>query len=155
MAAPLLRSVIGKTFAFEASHRLDGLPEGHQCGRLHGHSYSFTVELAGQVDGVGFVVDYGQLQPIKDLVDAELDHRHLNHVLQGSPLILVEWGPLAANPTAERLAWWLFQRIWPLMFALNVELLAVRVSETAKTFAEYRPPPAPPRLTVLPLSQVA
>ena len=119
---------IGKTFGFEASHQLAGLPDGHQCARLHGHSYSFTVELtAPALDDVGFVVDYGELAPIKELVDLELDHRHLNTVLG------------ALNPTAEHLAWWLFQRIAPIVDDRGGQLVAVRVSETTKTFSEYRP----------------
>jgi len=56
-------ATITKDFAFSASHRLDGLPEGHQCARYHGHNYLVRVEIEGTVDKVGFVVDYGALKP--------------------------------------------------------------------------------------------
>jgi 6-pyruvoyltetrahydropterin/6-carboxytetrahydropterin synthase len=119
---------IAKSFSFDASHQLAGLPTGHKCARLHGHTYSLTVELsAPALDDVGFVLDYGELQPVKALVDGELDHRHLNAVL----------GTL--TPTAEHLAWWLFGRIAPLVDERGGTLLAVRVSETPATWAEYRP----------------
>lgn len=114
---------ITKQFAFSASHRLDGLPDGHPCGRLHGHNYVVEVELAGrQLNDVGFVRDYGDLAVVRELIDTELDHRHLNDVL-------------AFQPTAENLAAYLHDT-----FAAEFpELTAVRVSETPKTWAEYRP----------------
>jgi 6-pyruvoyltetrahydropterin/6-carboxytetrahydropterin synthase len=114
---------IGKEFHFSASHRLHGLPEGHPCGRLHGHNYVVDFELTTeQLDPVGFVVDYGNLKPISDMLDGALDHRHLNDVMDG-------------NPTAENLARWLYDACRPDFPALT----AVQVSETPKTWAEYRP----------------
>jgi 6-pyruvoyltetrahydropterin/6-carboxytetrahydropterin synthase len=116
---------ITKEFSFSASHVLAGLPEGHPCGRLHGHNYRVEVVLEGEVDGIGFVLDYNALAPLADHLKARFDHRHLNDVL--APL----------NPTAEHLAYYLYHWIagafpdWP--------LAEVRVSETAKTWASYRP----------------
>ncbi len=114
---------IKKEFYFSASHIIEGLPDGHPCGRLHGHNYTVELILAAEIlDKTGFVVDYGDLQPFKDIIDNELDHRHLNDIVPG--------------PTsAENLAYYLFQRakaIWP-------QTVAVCVSETPKTRAEYRP----------------
>lgn len=115
---------ITKEFHFSASHQLFGLPEGHQCGRLHGHNYIVVVELASEdLDAHGFVRDYHELAPLKRYIDDELDHRHLNDVL-GDDCV-----------TSERLAKhfydWCVAR-WP-------ETTAVKVSETPKTWAEYRP----------------
>jgi 6-pyruvoyltetrahydropterin/6-carboxytetrahydropterin synthase len=114
---------ISKRFTFSASHIIDGLPEGHQCSRLHGHNYVVELVLAAeQLDAVGFVVDYGELKPLKQIIDSELDHRHLNDVLPGAT-------------TAEAIARFLFDRaraLWP-------QTVAVRVSETPATWAEYRP----------------
>lgn len=113
---------ISKEFAFSASHRLDHLPAEHQCARLHGHNYIVVVELAAAaLSPDGFVRDYHDLAALKAHIDAEFDHRHLNDVL--------------LMPTAEKLARyfhdWARAR-WP-------EVSAVRVSETPKTWAEYRP----------------
>lgn len=114
---------ISKQFSFCASHVLEGLPEGHQCGRLHGHNYIVEIELrAAELDATYFVVDYGDLSPFRDIIDRELDHRHLNDVLP-------------CPTTAECIARYLFERaqaFWP-------QVSAVRVSETPKTWAEYRP----------------
>ncbi|MFI7347265.1 6-pyruvoyl trahydropterin synthase family protein [Streptomyces sp. NPDC049936] len=116
---------IVKRFDFSASHRLGGLPESHQCARLHGHNYAVELELSAErnaLTSTGFVRDYGDLSAFKKWLDETLDHRHLNDVVEG-------------NPTAENLAVWMFGQ-WKDEFP---ELSSVRVSETPKTWAEYRP----------------
>jgi 6-pyruvoyltetrahydropterin/6-carboxytetrahydropterin synthase len=115
---------ISKEFQFSASHRIDGLPEDHPCARLHGHNYVVRVELAApELDRVGFVRDYRELAPLKDYIDATLDHRHLNEVLGDNCV--------TAEHLARHLYAWCAAR-WP-------ETSAVSVSETPKTWAEYRP----------------
>lgn len=112
---------ISKEFTFSASHILEGLPDGHQCGRLHGHNYTIVVVLRGEtLNQVGFVRDYGDLRIVKDFIDNVLDHRHLNNVID-------------IQPSAENLAKHLYG-----IFKKDIpELYAVRVSETPKTWAEY------------------
>lgn len=117
---------ISKEFRFSASHRLDGLPEEHPCGRLHGHNYVVELELSAPSDGLdstGFVRDYGDLGAFSTWLDSAVDHRHLNEVVDG------------LNPSAENLSRWLYDR-WSTRYP---ELTSVRVSETPKTWAEYRP----------------
>ncbi len=113
---------ITKRFDFEASHRLGGLPEGHKCSRMHGHSYRVEIVLESeQLDERGFVVDYGELKPLGDLIDRRFDHCHLNDFI--------------LQPTAENIARTLYEFAvmrWP-------QTVAVRVSETAKTWATYQP----------------
>ncbi|MFJ1745039.1 6-pyruvoyl trahydropterin synthase family protein [Streptomyces sp. NPDC088116] len=117
---------ISKEFHFSASHQLDDLPDGHPCGRMHGHNYVVELELSAPTDGLdktGFVRDYGELKQFSQWLDAEVDHRHLNDVLTDR------------NPSAENLSQWLYER-WLPQFP---ELSSVRVSETNKTWAEFRP----------------
>ncbi|MGW3210160.1 6-pyruvoyl trahydropterin synthase family protein [Streptomyces sp. NPDC001135] len=117
---------ISKQFRFSASHRLEGLPAEHPCGRLHGHNYVVELELSAAgdaLDPTGFVRDYGDLAEFSKWLDKAFDHRHLNDVLEG------------ANPTAEHLSRWLYERWVP----RYPELSCVRISETDKTWAEYRP----------------
>jgi 6-pyruvoyltetrahydropterin/6-carboxytetrahydropterin synthase len=123
---------ITKDFEFSASHRLEGLPPGHQCGRDHGHNYVVRVELfADDVDADGFVVDYGELSPFKAWIDQHLDHRFLNdvRVLGG------------IQPTAENLARRLHAVVVDLLERLHATEVtaAVAVSETPKTWARYIP----------------
>ena len=112
---------IAKQFHFSASHIIEGLPETHKCSRLHGHNYHVELILESEtLNQFGFIVDYNDLKPFKDLIDNELDHRHLNDVLQG--------------PTsAEAIAKYLYLKarsMWP-------QVKLVRVKETEKTWAEY------------------
>jgi 6-pyruvoyltetrahydropterin/6-carboxytetrahydropterin synthase len=123
---------ISKTFPFSASHVLRGLPDDHPCGRMHGHNYVIAVEVSGGVDEVGFVIDYGELAPVKRFIDDTLDHRHLNDVT---------WFPPGFNPTAEHLAYEvahvlvrLVPRLAELRDAGRVRWRA-GVSETPKTWA--------------------
>lgn len=122
---------VTKEFAFSASHQLHGLPPGHQCGRLHGHNYVAEVELqAEHLDPTGFVLDYGELAPFKMWLDGTYDHRHLNDFL--------------AQPTAEAMAEAMFHVAHKLLTQLHGadhawRVSAVRVRETPKTCAEYRP----------------
>jgi 6-pyruvoyltetrahydropterin/6-carboxytetrahydropterin synthase len=116
---------ISKKFEFSASHQLNGLPGDHQCARLHGHNYVVELELSGSIDTLtptGFVRDYGDLAVFKTWMDNTCDHRHLNDILKD-------------NPTAENIAVWLYNE-WSETLP---ELSCVRVSETPKTWAEYRP----------------
>ena len=116
-------ATITKDFAFSASHRLDGLPDTHQCARLHGHNYVIRVGITGPVGPIGFVVDYGELSPVKGYIDDVLDHRHLNDLLD-------------FNPTAEHLAGHLVDVIRDLVPAITPEHeVTVAVSETPKTWA--------------------
>jgi 6-pyruvoyltetrahydropterin/6-carboxytetrahydropterin synthase len=115
---------ISKEFSFSASHQLLGLPGDHPCARLHGHNYQVEVELAAErLDAHGFVRDYRQLDQFKCYLDEEIDHRHLNEVF-GSEAVTAEFLALSFFT-------WCRAR-WP-------EVSAVRVSETPRTWAEYRP----------------
>lgn len=115
---------ITKEFHFSASHQLCALPDDHPCARLHGHNYVVVVELsAAGLDDNGFVLDFCELKPLKIWIDEGLDHRHLNEVF-GHDMI-----------TSEYLAKKIFdfcKTHWP-------QTSAVRISETPKTWAEYRP----------------
>jgi 6-pyruvoyltetrahydropterin/6-carboxytetrahydropterin synthase len=117
---------ISKDFSWSASHQLPGLPEGHPCGRLHGHNYVARVELtAEQLDPTGFVLDYGRLAPFGQWIDEHLDHRHLNDDVHNTP-------------TAENLAEILYYAVLGTVELPAHVQVAVSVSETPKTWATYR-----------------
>ena len=112
---------IAKQFHFSASHIIDGLPDTHKCSRLHGHNYVVELRLESEtLDQYGFIVDYHDLTPFKELIDDELDHRHLNDVLPGAT-------------SAEAIAKFLYLRAK----AKWRQVSKVRVSETGKTWGEY------------------
>lgn len=112
---------IRKRFEFSAAHHLEGLPESHQCARPHGHNYVVEVILESkELNEVGFVVDYGDLRVLKTYIDTMLDHRDLNEIL-----------PFQSS--AENLA----KHFYEFCKEHWKETIAVRVSETPKTWAEY------------------
>jgi 6-pyruvoyltetrahydropterin/6-carboxytetrahydropterin synthase len=125
---------ISKSFSFEAAHSLPSLPEGHKCKRPHGPSYTVTLELKSKkLDAHGFVADYGHdsggregnvsgLGDVGRWIAGSFDHRDLNDVL-------------TFQTTVENLAKWIYDYCRPHL----PQLSAVRVSETPKTWAEYRP----------------
>lgn len=119
---------IAKRFAFSASHTLTAVPEGHKCRRLHGHNYEVEVICAAEeLDDRGMVVDFFDLDPVREFIDESVDHRHLNDIVPG-------------EPTAERLAWWFYESLKTALAAdLTSRIVAVRVHETPRTWAEYRP----------------
>jgi len=113
---------ITKEFHFSAAHHLHGLPDGHQCARIHEHNYVVKVELSSDtLDENGFVQDYGALKEIKEYIDTHLDHKDLN--------------VMVIQPTAEHIArilFWEFKKMYPL-------LTAIEISETPKTNCRYEP----------------
>ena len=104
-----------KQIRFEAAHQLIGLPEGHKCARLHGHSYLVEIRFEGEPDaGTGMIVDYADIKAaFKPLYD-QLDHYYLNDI------------PGLENSTSEILAQW----IWDRLIHLLPGLCMVRVDET-------------------------
>lgn len=114
-----------KQFSFEACHSLPHMPDGHKCKRFHGHSYRVEVVIqTDELDERGFAgVDYAELRVFSDYLQRHFDHWDLNVVMGGGE-----------NTTAERLAKHFF--VW--LKSVFPQLAAVRVSETQKTWAEYR-----------------
>lgn len=116
-----MKTTISKEFHFSAAHQLFGLHEEHPCSRLHGHNYVLKIILSGEVDKVGFVQDYRELDKIKDFVDDVMDHRNLNDVF-----------PMH-NTTVEnmtKIIYDMFKPIYP-------KIIAVEMSETPKTNCRY------------------
>jgi 6-pyruvoyltetrahydropterin/6-carboxytetrahydropterin synthase len=114
---------ISKHFSFSASHVLHLLDKDHPCARMHGHNYLITVHLKSEtLDEYGFVKDYKSLKIVKQFIDTNFDHRHLNDVIP-------------AHPTSENIARFIYERFKPEI----PELYAVEVSETPQTSCIYEP----------------
>lgn len=118
-----MRCRLVRDFRFEAAHSLPNVPEGHKCKRVHGHSYRVAIVIEGEIAaGLGWVMDFAEVDAAVDPVIAELDHRLLNE-LEG-----------LENPTSELLAVWMWRRLTarlPLMVELSV-------SETPDSRCVYR-----------------
>lgn len=144
---------IEKTFKFDAAHRLHHLPKTHPCASLHGHSYKCKVCIqAKNTDSKGFVIEFGELKPIRDYLDTYFDHSlliaqndieliHLAEELKTKHTIL----PIAAT-TSELMAMYLAEDILHTIFTedeydLNLILgemtVTVTIMETENNKATY------------------
>lgn len=110
-------------FRYEAAHRLPLVRPGHQCGRMHGHSYHLTVVTSGPVADDGFVADFADIKDIVGALVKQLDHHTLNDIAG------------LDNPTVEIQLVWLWER---LAHALPARLIELRLRETANNTATYR-----------------
>jgi 6-pyruvoyltetrahydropterin/6-carboxytetrahydropterin synthase len=112
-----------KTFQFEAAHLLPNLPESHKCRRLHGHSFKVEVALAGECDPkMGWLMDYTDISEAFKPILEQLDHYYLNEV------------PGLENPTSEKVAAWIWNRLKPKL----PQLKEVVVAETCLSRCVYR-----------------
>jgi len=114
---------IFKVFRIEAAHRLPHVPEGHKCARLHGHSFAVELHVAGHPDPhTGWVMDFAEIKAAFAPLHDRLDHHYLNDI-EG-----------LENPTSERLAIWIWERLKP-----DLPLLSeVVVHETCTSGCRYR-----------------
>jgi 6-pyruvoyltetrahydropterin/6-carboxytetrahydropterin synthase len=84
---------ISKDFVFSAAHQIRF--HGGKCERLHGHNWRVRVHArATELNRIGMVVDFADLQKLVAEIGARFDHQNVNEV----PPFDVE------NTTAELLA---------------------------------------------------
>lgn len=119
------RVELARTYRIEASHVLPKAPPESECARLHGHSWTVEVHVAGEIDReAGWLIDYGDIDDAWEPIHRRLDHRHLNDI-EGLD-----------NPTSELLAVWIWDRLEPELPGLR----AVVVHETCTARCTYRGP---------------
>ena len=112
-----------KSFQIESAHRLPNVPAGHKCSRLHGHSWVIEIVVEGPVgDDTGWVMDFADLKAAFRPLYDQLDHRYLNDI------------PGLENPTSERLAVWIWDRLKPSLPLLS----EVVIAETCTSRCVYR-----------------
>lgn len=93
---PVPVAKIYREYDFDAAHQLEWHPGA--CQRLHGHTYTLEVSVAGNLDERGVVMDFAELdQVVRTRVLDLVDHQYLNDVIE--------------NPTAERIAQWMWDRL--------------------------------------------
>lgn len=128
---------ISKEITFCYGHRL--LNYSGKCRHFHGHNGKVHFIVDGdKLDERGMLVDFGDIkQPMKDWIDANLDHRMLLHrddplvaMLEecNEPLFLMD-----SNPTAENIAKTLYQAARE----MNLPVSAVHFWETETSTATY------------------
>lgn len=100
---------IWRRYRFEAAHQLPNVPEGHQCGRMHGHGFEVILHanqnLGSDNDSIveraDMGVDFEQIDHFWQPLHEQLDYHCLNDI------------PGLENPTSEILANWIWQQLKP------------------------------------------
>jgi 6-pyruvoyltetrahydropterin/6-carboxytetrahydropterin synthase len=116
---------IFKEFSFEAAHRLPNVAKEHKCARLHGHSFRVVLHVDGPIGTTtGWVMDFADIARSFQPLLERLDHNHLNEI-EGLD-----------NPTSERLAVWIWERLIGSLDGLS----QVVVFETPTAGCIYRGP---------------
>ena len=111
-----------KEFTFEAAHKLPMVPKDHKCFNLHGHSFKVKITIEGEVNEMGWVMDFSIVKKIcKPIID-ELDHKYLNEI-EG-----------LHNQTSENIAIWLWNKIIKELPELSV----IEIMETCTSGCRYQ-----------------
>lgn len=85
--------IIGVKTKFDSCHHLP-LYEG-KCANIHGHTWHLIVEISGEINEHGFVMDFTELKRyVNEIIDI-YDHKVLNDYIY--------------NPTCENLVNYIFE----------------------------------------------
>ena len=108
---------------FAAAHFLENYHG--KCENLHGHNYKVYAHFRGdELDTGGMLLDFSAAKKALRTVCASLDHSNLNDI-----------AVFAQNPSAERIAYYIFEQLD--MLLLSPFLYAVDVFETPGNRARY------------------
>ena len=121
---------IAKDFVFSAAHQIR--LHGGKCERLHGHNWRVRVHArASELNRIGMVVDFADLQRLVAEVGARFDHQNVNDIAPFDEL----------NTTAENLARFFYVEANRRLEALDggrVRVSKVEVWENEGSLAVYR-----------------
>ena len=128
MGSPVFE--ISKDFVFSAAHQIR--LHGGKCERLHGHNWRIRVFVrAGELNKIGMVVDFADLQRLVAEIGARFDHRNVNEVPPFDEL----------NTTAELIAKFFHDEMAARLVATEggrVTVARVDVWENEGSLASYR-----------------
>ncbi len=112
---------------FAAAHRLRGY-EGN-CARLHGHNWKVEISVSGEhLNDVGMLMDFKEIKRRAKVVLDELDHFYLNDITPFNDEL---------NPTAENIAWFLFDRLSKDINDNRISVASVKVWENDRNCATF------------------
>jgi len=130
---------IAKEFTWEMGHRLSF--HSGKCKNLHGHSYKCWIELSGDPNSNGMVLDYYDLKKIVEPILDDLDHsfmvykndKELIDILNklNSRFVVVDF-----ETTAENICIYLLEKVKSSKLPENINSIKMRVLETENSYAE-------------------
>ena len=96
-----------------------------KCENLHGHNYKVFAHVKGtELNEGGMLLDFSLLKKVLKSVCKELDHTNLN-----------DMEIFMNNPSAERIAMYIFNQIIVKMKENNIDLSSKKSSESAVLYA--------------------
>jgi 6-pyruvoyltetrahydropterin/6-carboxytetrahydropterin synthase len=130
---------VAKEFRWEMGHRL---PEHFgPCKNIHGHSYKMRIEIEGNMNKDGMVIDFYEIDRIvKPLID-KLDHAFMvnkndKYVIEFLDKIKSKKVIVDFNSTVENLCNFILKEIKKFDLPKNISSISIRVYETNEDFAE-------------------
>jgi len=130
---------IVREYRWEMGHRLPFHDGG--CRNLHGHSYKTIIEMEGEADKNGIVIDFYLLDAIMKPIIAELDHgflvwkedKELIDVLDHikSKMVIVDF-----QSTAENICNYFMDKIRNSELPKNITTVKCKLYETLDCFVE-------------------
>ncbi len=130
---------ISKEFKWEMGHRLPF--HSGKCKNIHGHTYKMRVEIEGDLDENGMVIDYYDVSEIISPIVDELDHSFM--VIETDKEIIDFLDKLKSKKvvvpfetTAENITLHMLEKIKERITSDRIKRIKVRVYETEKTYAE-------------------
>jgi len=135
---------VTKTIRFDAAHILTN----HQglCKNLHGHTYRVDVSAIGN-GADDMVIDFKELKTIAtDVICSRFDHAFIYNTASSGECEIaavvnkngMRTVAIPFRSTAENLAKYFFEELAPKM-PPRVQLVSIKVWETADSCADYRP----------------
>lgn len=126
---------------FSYGHRVFG--HENKCASLHGHNGRVTFTVAGELDDVGRVLDFGEIgKRLCNWVEETWDHKFIIYDQDPWKDALAQldskvwWSPF--NPTAENFAEYLVKIVGPQQLqGTGTKLISVKFEETRKCSATY------------------
>lgn len=135
-----MKTSIAKEFKWEMSHRLP-FHKG-PCRNIHGHTYKMRIEISGEPDSQGMLMDYFTITKIVDPLLYKLDH---SFICDSADLELIEFLEkmqfkhlvIPDYSTAENIAKFIIFELIPHFEVFeNLDCLKLRLYETDDVYAE-------------------
>lgn len=130
---------ISKEFKWEMGHRLPF--HSGKCKNIHGHTYKMRVEIEGDLDSNGMVMDYYDVSSVISPLIDELDHSFIvkdddSEVIEFLNKLNSKKVVVPFETTAENITLYMLQKIKEKITSDRIKKIKVRVYETEKTYAE-------------------
>ncbi len=130
---------IAKEFTWEMGHRLP-FHKG-KCKNLHGHTYKLILELEGNIDKNGMLIDFYDLKQFVNPILETLDHAFMVYKEDKKLIALLKQMKskhvvVDFHSTAENISTYLLNKIAGKSLPDSITRITAKVYETPDSYAE-------------------